>query len=122
MNIRPTNRVESGMALDHGEQIERVCRSISPDHVWVLMGSLYREMHRPRLRCTARVVDLDRTDLLVSHVPCGNYAMSAIRLVLLGKRLYQYERFLHHHQTDNRPTFRDHRIDSTSVLANGFSE
>ena len=89
MNIRPTNRVELGMALDHGEQIERVYRSISPDHVWVLMGSLYREMHRPRLRCTAGVVDLDRTDLLVSHVPCGNYAMSVILPALLGKQLYR---------------------------------
>jgi hypothetical protein len=33
------------------------------------------EMHPPRLRCTARVVDPDQTDWLVSHAPYGNYAM-----------------------------------------------
>ena len=122
MNIRPTNPVELGMALDHGEQIERVCHSVWPDHVLVLMDSLYMEMHRPRLRYTAGVVDLGRTDWLVSHVPCGNYAMLAILLDQLSKRLYQYERFLYPHQTDNRPTFHDHRIDSTSALANGSLE
>jgi hypothetical protein len=35
MNIRPTNPVELGMALGHDGQIERVCRSVSPDHVLV---------------------------------------------------------------------------------------
>ena len=115
MNIRPTNPVELGMAPGHDGQIERVCRSISPDRVWVLMDSLCMEMHQPRLRYTARVVYLGRTDWPVSHAPYGNYAMSAIRPDLLGKRLYQYERFLYHHQIDNRPTFRDHHIGSTSV-------
>lgn len=78
------------------------------------------EMHQPRLRYTAKVAYLGRTDWPVSHVPYGNYAMSAIQPDLLGKRLYQYERFLHHHQTDSQPTFRDRRIDSTSVLLGDF--
>ena len=117
MNIRQTNLVELGMGPGHDGQIEHVCRSVWPDHVWVLMDSLYTEMHRPRLRYTARVAYLGRTDWPVSHEPYGNYAMSAIRPDLLGKRPYQCEHFLHHHQRGNRPTFRDHRIDSTSVLA-----